>query len=463
VAQRLTDKAVARAKVRAKSYALWDAKTTGLSLKITRSGKRVWRFQSIFPGHDAQTRRTLGVYPALGLEAARKKAQEWHALVKNGHDPQEVEEEKQRVVQETRRAKALQDATTFAAVAERFIKEHLAGQRRGKAGAREVQYYLIKAWGDRPIASITPQDVKALIGTLKMTAPYQARNVFGHTGVLFKWAVHNDLLAGASPTASLSKKLLFSGAKIGPRQRVLDQDEIAAFWRATGKMQYPYGPLYRLLLLTGCRLNEIAKARWSELHPDLRKAIREAAKLKATVNGAALPPATKTLTIPRERFKSDATHVVPLSDDALAILASLPRFGGDFIFTTTDGRKAINGMSNAKERLDRSMLRSLKALALMRGDDPVSVALKPFIVHDLRRVVRSHLSALDIPDHIAEMVLGHGRRGLQRVYDQHKYEQQIREALEKWAARLRELTAPPSPAPPTADNVVELAPKKRAS
>jgi hypothetical protein len=90
----------------------------------------------------------------------------------------------------------------------------------------------------------------------------------------------------------------------------------------------------------------------------------------------------------------------------------------------------------------------------MRHEDPQAVHLVPFVIHDLRRVVRSHLSALDIPDHIAEMVLGHGRRGLQRVYDQHKYATQLREALERWATRLHAIVTPP-PAPMT-DNVVPM-------
>jgi hypothetical protein len=55
------------------------------------------------------------------------------------------------------------------------------------------------------------------------------------------------------------------------------------------------------------------------------------------------------------------------------------------------------------------------------------------------------LAALRIQDHVAEMVLGHGKKGLQRVYDQHKYIDEIREALALWAARLRSIISP-SPA-----------------
>jgi hypothetical protein len=64
------------------------------------------------------------------------------------------------------------------------------------------------------------------------------------------------------------------------------------------------------------------------------------------------------------------------------------------------------------------------------------------------------LAALRIPDHVAEMVIGHGRKGLQRVYDQHRYISEMREALALWAGRLRSIVEP-APA-----NVIAI---KRAS
>jgi hypothetical protein len=52
------------------------------------------------------------------------------------------------------------------------------------------------------------------------------------------------------------------------------------------------------------------------------------------------------------------------------------------------------------------------------------------------------LAALRVPDSIAEMVLGHGKRGLQRIYDRHTYAFELRESLTLWAARLRDITEP---------------------
>jgi integrase len=199
-----------------------------------------------------------------------------------------------------------------------------------------------------------------------------------------------------------------------PRQRVLSDDELRAFWATTGSMGYPFGPLFRMLLLTGQRRDEVGGARWCEF--DLE---------------------AKVWTVPAERFKSDSTHLVQLTDDAVSLLEALPRFKGDHLFTTTAGAKPVSGFSKAKQVLDKGM--------------PGSA---PWVLHDLRRTVRTHLAALKVPDTVAEMVVGHGRRGIQRVYDQHQYAAEMREALTLWAGRLRDIVSPP-PA-----NVVKLARKR---
>jgi carbonic anhydrase len=69
--------------------------------------------------------------------------------------------------------------------------------------------------------------------------------------------------------------------------------------------------------------------------------------------------------------------------------------------------------------------------------------LKQWQIHDLRRVIRTALAGLGTPDHISEMVIGHGRKGMQRVYDQNEYAGPMRDAMERWAHRLREIVNPP--------------------
>ncbi len=457
MAKELKDRALAKAK---RPGITWDASATGLGFKVLPSGKKIWVMQLRWPGREMQTVRNIGVYgeePAMTLAKARDKARQYYALAKAGVDPFEAEErekaeEKARAEAE-RRAEAARKQNTFMGLSQRYIAGR-RGNRRAEADAQEIRRLLVLAWGDRPVHEIAPRDVRQLIEQHLRRSAYSAKAAWTHAVGIFKLAVHEELIA-ASPCASLDKKLLFKNAKIGPRQRTLSDDEVFAFWRATGRLGYPAGPLYRLLLLTGCRLSEIAEARWSELHPELRRALR-----KGDADWSAVPAAHKVMTIPRERFKSDAEHIVPLVDDACRCLEGLPRFAGcEFLFTAT-GSGAVWLGSKHKARVDARMLRTLRALARRRGDDPTRVKLAPWVVHDLRRAVRTNLSALRVDDHIAEMVLGHARQGLQRIYDQHRYASEIRDALECWAARLHQIVqpVPTSPPPP---NVVDLTARRR--
>ena len=456
MAKRLTDAQCRKAK---RPGIAWDAGATGLGFKVLPSGKKLFVMQLKWPGRGMQTVKNLGVYPVMGLATARERAGQFYALAKAGVDPFEAEEEQRRQVEAAKRAEAARKQNTFAGLAERYI-DGRAGNRRAGADAQEIRRLLVAGWGERPVHEIAPRDVRQLIERHLRRSAHNARAAWGHAVGIFKLAVHEELIA-AAPLASLDKRMLFKNAGIAPRQRTLSDDEVLALWRASGRLGYPAGPIYRLLLLTGCRLNEIADAKWSELHPELRRVLREAARGGERVDWSAVPAAHKVLTIPASRFKSDAEHAVQLSDAACMALEGLPRFTGcDYIFTAT-GEGPVWLGDKIKKRLDQRMLRTLRALARERGDDPSKVRLEPWVNHDLRRVVRTNLSALRVDDHVAEMVLGHGRRGLARVYDQHRYQPEVRDALERWAARLREIVAPAPTTPPTPAKVVDLGARRR--
>jgi len=88
-----------------------------------------------------------------------------------------------------------------------------------------------------------------------------------------------------------------------------------------------------------------------------------------------------------------------------------------FLFSRNAGRRPAVMSTEIKDDLDARMLRTLRAVARQRGDDPATVALKPFVTHDLRRVVRSGLSRLKIAEEVREAVLSHVRGGIKGTYD----------------------------------------------
>src|SRR5262245_27547508 len=109
----LTDRAIKAMRAAVKAYDVHDAVVPGLSLNVLPSGLKRFVLLTRFPGAKHPTRRALGAYGALTLEAARTKARAWLELVARGVDPaQEAEREKRE--QERKRR------TTFAAVVEDY-------------------------------------------------------------------------------------------------------------------------------------------------------------------------------------------------------------------------------------------------------------------------------------------------------------------------------------------------------
>jgi integrase len=400
-------------------YEVMDSIVPGFGVRVTDKGRRTFVLVARYPGSPNPTRRALGEYGALSLDKAREKARRWIEVLRQGRDPR-AEEENQKF-QELR-----QQENSFAAVAEEFIRLAVIGpdpknpkQRKGPVVERELRREFIERWAKRTITSITPHDVIAVLdAAVTRGAPYQAHNLLGHIRRLFNWAIARGVYGlDRSPCDRMKPKDVIG--KKALRTRILRDVEIQALWRATEQMGYPYGPLFQLLALTGQRKSEVSDARWSEF--DLQR---------------------KLWTIPAERMKADAPHTVPLTSEAIKIVETLPRFqNGGHLFSTTFGQKPVSGFSKAKTRLDSLMLDELRSFAV----DSNAVEIEPWTIHDIRRTVRTGLSALPIPDLVRELVIAHAKPGLHKVYDQYAYLNEKRQALELWATRLRAIVRDTAP------------------
>jgi hypothetical protein len=144
-------------------------------------------------------------------------------------------------------------------------------------------------------------------------------------------------------------------------------------------------------------------------------------------------------------------HIVPVTDEVMAVLDGLPRFNsGQHLFSTTYGASPVWIGSKIKQRLDKRMLRTLRALARLRGDDAARIILPRFVNHDIRRSIRTNLSRLKIAEEVSEALLAHTPGGIRGVYNKYGFLDEKKEALQKWAKQLRAITEPPPP------NVVQL-------
>ncbi|MGY4434858.1 integrase [Bradyrhizobium sp. F1.13.1] len=415
---------------------VFDARLPGFGIRIsdtvdadpTRRGK-AGRISFILYGRfapgAAPARRTIGVYgeDAMRLEDARRIAGEWRSQIARGIDPAVIEVERRAA---EARERALRVKHSFTIAAEAFIAAKLEKERSGKVAERDLRSVFIAAWGERPVSEITKTDVLEIIITKRNTAPQMARALLVLIKRFFGWVVDQEIYGlSTSPCEGLSGKKLIG--ELQSRDRRLSDAEIFAFWRATGRIGYPAGAVYRMLLLTGLRLNEAAQISWPEVQGN-------------------------TIVIPASRMKGREgkarEHLVPLSSAAREVIASLPRIkNGPFLFSLKAGKTPMSVTGPIKADLDRRMLRTLKALARRRGEDHQAVDLPGWVNHDLRRVVRSGLSALRVPHNVAEAVLAHRPPGIVGTYNLHEYEDEKAEALEAWAQRLATIVNPSAKVP----------------
>lgn len=219
-----------------------DTEVRGLRLRVSPKGLRTFVLVIRYPGQKHASRRALN---ATELKAARIEAEAWKQLVRRGVDPHEEEKRRQR---ET----LLKRKNTFSAVAEGYIADiHRRKQRKAAVVEREVRQELTSKWADLLITDITRGDVAALVQAIRdRPAPYYAHNIFGHCRSLFSWAINSDVYGlETSPCDRIKPTKLIAEKK--PRQRILSDAELRAFWCATERLGYPLGPLFRMLLLTG--------------------------------------------------------------------------------------------------------------------------------------------------------------------------------------------------------------------
>lgn len=409
-----------------KRFIVWDAIQPHLGVRVTDHGRRSFIVVMRRAGERRPTRHFLGSYPAVSIADARLKAPKIISTLLSRADPKE--QDRQRL----REAKII-DGIKFGVVIDDYILRHVAKLRSKRSVTltirRELQglrLHRIKVngkwqdewrngpdsrWRDMALAKITRGDVVELLEKIADNGSrFQARKVFAILSKFFKWAILRDAYGiETNPTASINSIDILGSFK--SRSRVLSDKELQRVWKAANRMSYPFGTLVQILMLTGQRLREISDAAWCELHGDV-------------------------LVIPESRMKAKIDHSVPLANRTLETLARLPKFQptggnkGHYIFTTTSGERPLGGFSKYKKQLD----------TLINKD---SLEIPAWTLHDLRRTVRTRLSTLKVPPHVAELVIGHKQTGIHAVYDLHSYDDEKRAALILWESKLMELVDEP--------------------
>ena len=254
----------------------------------------------------------------------------------------------------------------------------------------------------------TGREVIALLDDLADRAPTMANRVLACLRKVYNFGVAKDRVEH-NPAHQVPPP----GGVERERDRIYDANEIRRLWAA---FEGQTGIIYRLVLVTGQRLNEVAGTAWHEIDFD-----------------------NATWTVPAARMKSKRVHIVPLSEMALDVLRKVPRLDGEFVFPSPKPGQPIRNLGKAAERVK----------AASRVAD--------FRSHDLRRTCGTGITSLGFPRFIMDRCLGHVEPGVGSRYDRHDYLQEKTAALDAWAAKLNEmLTGEPMP-----ENVVELTERRK--
>src|SRR5262249_5392711 len=223
--------------------------------------------------------------------------------------------------------------------------------------------------GDRALVKLKARKRLHRPGRKARPVPDQARALFAFAKMVLNWASEPDADYGLdrNPLDRVRKARRF-GSPVR-RDHTLSDEELVAFTLAIERLPLPHRQAYQVLLHSGLRLNEAARARWSEFEDEI-------------------------WTIPTTRMKGRNSgqgqaraHIVPLTPALRKIFDAMPRGArGDYVFSVQDGAAPIAaGSARVKATLDAEMLTTLRQRAAGRGEDPDKVGLRPWRKDEVRR------------------------------------------------------------------------------
>ncbi len=428
---------------------LWDDTLKGFGVMVTDKGARSYLVQYRIGGRGAPTRRvTIGKHGSpWTAETARKRAAELLEQVRRRDDPFDAERAKVAADREAKvrlaASEIVSERLAFATFAGRFVekyaKVHQAKSWRETEGI--INRDLVPRFGSTPLTQIEDADIVELIETLGERGPSAALKGYKALRQIFGYAVDKErryLPAAKNPMAGIKPP-----ARMGKRERTLSDAELRLVWLAAGGLGWPFGPLVRLLILTGQRRDEAAGMSWAEVDQPKKQWL-----------------------LPGARSKNGLPNLVPLCAGAMSIVTDLPvikpvRAEGDkrpdprLVFTTT-GETHVSGFSKVKARLDASMLDLMKKEAAESGastEDVQALRVEPWTLHDLRRTLATGCQRLGFPTEVTEAVINHvsgSRAGIVGVYQTYRYEKEKRAALDAWGRHVSDAVAGSS------DNIVSI-------
>jgi integrase len=397
-----TVKSVEALKPKAERTDYWDTNLKGFVLRVTPDGTKTFSVM-YYNKNNIRRRYTIGTFPPETLFGAREKAKE--ILRQKNLDPAVTKKQER----EAERPK------TFGELTIDYMEIHVKPNKAPRSQAedqRQVDAYLRK-WKKREASSITISDVDTLLEGIAKTGPVQANRTRSLLRHMFRWVLSKETRRrqfnlSVNPVADTEKP-----AKEKPRTRVHSDAELKALWKGFDQVG-TVGDAFKVQLLTAARSGEVVSMKWSDL--ELSRAVWT-----------------------QPETKNHKVHVVPLPPAAVRLLEGRKAKQAK---SKNRGKKASPYVFHNPRNPDEPMKWLQKAAGRVRKhavlDDGKKV--NDFRPHDLRRTVATRLAEMGVPDAVLKMILNHSLGSdITGVYNQYKYFEERRQALEAWATKLEKI------------------------
>ena len=388
----------------------------GLRVSCGRTGKKSFYYRYNDPANPRKQKQiTLGVFPILTLEQARIRLKELKLMRHQGLCPASELAKEQRdaaLAADTVETKPFTVSDVIELYLGEYIEDHksstgelIRGARKPKGQAearRTLCTDVLRDLGDRDAMSISAQDVSNLV--LKIVARganVQAGNVLRELGSAYDYAIGTGRLPDdfVNPTDNAKKKLKMTRVRLTSQKatRVFDDEELRQFLQWLPESAYPQVQknILRLTLWTGCRTGELCGLYWEQVNLE-----------KGTIH--------------LKETKTDVERYVQLSTQAVSFLKTLKMTTADCLFPSRTTKAPIQQ-------------KALTTSAWILKQNGQMIDLPTWTPHDLRRTVRTGLARLSCPADIAEAILGHSQKGIQGTYNLHRYNDECKVWLQKWA------------------------------
>lgn len=363
-----------KAPVAGQRAVLLDGKVIGLQLRVTASGAKSFSlFRRVKGGRPE--RITLGQYPTMSIEQARRQAAQINAAIEDRKNPAEVR-------------RALRGEPTFGALFKEYLERHSRPNKRTwQEDESKFHQYLARPLGDKRLSIIARNDIAAIHSAITRSGHGTTANrVLALVSSIFGWAISVGL-ADQNPARGIKRNAEQS------RDRFLRSDELPRFFRSlAAEPNATMRDFFLLCLLTGARRENVLSMRWRDVSLE-----RAEWKIPRTKNGAPqvvmlVPQAIQILETRRPKRTCEFVFANAAGNGHVVE----PRRAWTRLFDRDELQEVIRRLADKKKRfavrngesLTRALTRA-RDYAAKCDVDVTDARLVDLHIHDLRRTLGS--------------------------------------------------------------------------